>query len=143
MAFPEKKKMPRPEPKKPDVVVAIGAGKPKSAAPDLADDSTPPKPPSAPDDVNAGGGAADSPADEASEKMSPERAIVIRENEHCRNCENYHPEDGSCEAVEGVFAPEDACYACFEPIGDEQQPDAGGPPSAGGGPMPPPGPPQP
>lgn len=154
MAFPTKPKrpsMPPPE-KKPDLVVAIGAGKP----PKPGDDAAVPKDPTESKDpkdssADAGGvagtpgpdsisGPGDNPADEAGEKMSPERAIVVREHEHCRNCENYHPEDGSCEEVEGQFSPEDACFANFEPIGDEQPDEMGGPPMPeAGGRMPPPG----
>lgn len=143
MAFPDKPKRPSMPPpgKKPEVVVAIGAGKPpkpgeedpepQDSGADAGDGTGTPGPHSIT-------GPGDNPIDEASEKMSPERAIVVREHEHCRNCENYHPEDGSCDAVEGQFMPEDACFACFEPIADEQ-PDAGGQPPAPGGSMPPPG----
>lgn len=130
-----------PPGKKPDLVVAIGAGKPKSDEEDQQDSGADAGGVTgAPGSSSVPGPGADSPADEAGEKMSPERAIVIREHEHCRNCENYHPEDGSCDEVEGQFSPEDACFACFEPIGDEQSDSmAGSPPRAGGGPMPPPG----
>ena len=89
---------------KPSLVIAVGA-KPPGGGKEPA-----PKPPAA---------GPDAPEDEASEKMPPEKAMVIRDDQRCSNCENYHAEDGSCEEVDGQFSPTDACYVFYEPMGDE------------------------
>lgn len=96
--------MPPPE-KGPAVIIGIGAKKP-------GDDGAPPSP-----DGSGNGGAG---------KASPHKAIVITADSHCKDCQNYHPDTGECDKVEGSFEPEDACHAYFTPIsGDQdQEPDA-------------------
>lgn len=61
----------------------------------------------------------DEPGEPGEKKASPDRAIVIRSNEHCKDCSNYDPGTGECEEVEGVFDPEDACHAYYEPMGGD------------------------
>lgn len=64
------------------------------------------------------------------QKVSPEDAGVVRNNEHCIDCSNYSPESGDCSKVEGYFDAQDSCVNYFDPIGDEEPDadDAGGPP---------------
>jgi len=95
---------------KPSLVIAVGA-KPPGGGKEPA-----PKPPAA--------APPDAPEDEASEKMPPEKAMVIRDDQRCSNCENYHAEDGSCEEVEGQFSPTDACFVFYSPM-DADEDDAG------------------
>lgn len=59
----------------------------------------------------------------SSGKMSPDEAVVIRANQHCIDCQNYNPQDGSCSAVDGSYDPQDACHEAFVAISD-QEPDA-------------------
>jgi hypothetical protein len=56
-------------------------------------------------------------------KASPVEATVIRSNEHCIDCKNYNPQDGTCEQVDGQFDPQDACVKYFSPAGGDE-PDA-------------------
>lgn len=59
-------------------------------------------------------------------KMPVEEALVVRSDKHCNNCENYQPETGDCEKVEGSFDPDDACMRWFTPMGGagHDEPDA-------------------
>src|SRR5262249_9751988 len=34
-------------------------------------------------------------------KSSPERAIAVKSDQHCKNCTNWEPETGNCEKVSG------------------------------------------
>lgn len=132
MAFSKKPTMPPPGGggKKPALAIAIGVGKPKGSAASDPDDDAGQEPDNDPDDDSSGG------------KMSADKALSVREDQHCRNCKNYEPMDGSCEKVEGQWNPEDACWVNFEPNGDQS--DQGGDNDssygggAGGGMMPPP-----
>ena len=56
-------------------------------------------------------------------KASPVEATVIRSDEHCIDCQNYNPQDGTCEQVDGQFDPQDACVKYFSPL-DADEPDA-------------------
>ncbi len=140
MALPERKKrdqaMPPPGP--PKTVIAIGIGPKKPGTPDgLPDEPKPPKgrdeemPPEAltPPPAAMGGAGGDEEGEGDEEKCSPERAIVIRANEHCRDCKNYEPTTGECHEVEGVFEPDDACFSYFEAMHDEPDADDTGGPS--------------
>lgn len=105
--------MPSPGLSKPKTVVAI---------------SIKPKGPGGPSGGNPGMDPAGSGAGQGS--VSPEKAIVVRGDEHCKDCENYQPESGACSEVSGYFDPEDACVKYFKPLGNGE-PDAddqGGPP---------------
>lgn len=120
MAFTTQAKpkgMPAPGEKKPGLMVAISAG-PKGAPDD---------PNAPPDDPNGGGG----------EKHELESAGVIREDKHCKACENYDPSSGDCAKLPGSFSPEDACLKHFEAIGDDENaepPDADDVSQMGGAP---------
>lgn len=123
MDFP-KNKMPPPG-GKPGLMVAIGVGKPK---PGDNDADAPMKPPPGASDPND----PDEDSDDDS-KISPDKAMVIRGDQHCAQCSNYHGEDGSCEKVDGQLSPDDACYVFFDPIsGEGEEGDMGGAPPAGG-----------
>lgn len=128
---PDRKKRPQIDPppgaKKPGLMVTVGVGKPKGPTDDAM-----PKPPmddaalKPPDDAPMGGGG-DKGGDEE-KKCSPERAIVIRADEHCRDCKNYEPTTGECHEVEGQYSPDDACYAYFESMNEPDADDMGGAP---------------
>jgi hypothetical protein len=107
------KKRPMPPPgKKPALTVAIGVGKPPDGGgPDAPPDSGMPKAPGS-DGGEKGEG-----------KAPPERAIVIRADQQCKDCENYTPESGECSEVEGFFDPSDACWCYFEPLSGESPGD--------------------
>lgn len=96
-------------PGKPGVMVAIGIPKPDGKSGRMA-----------PPGAGQGGPAG---------KMSPDEAIVIRANEHCIDCQNYNPQDGSCSKVDGNFDPQDSCHEAFSPIsgGEPDADDQGGP----------------
>ena len=111
------KQMPPPG-HKPALIIGIGG------APSGMDPDAPPKSDAKPDADPDGDNDTDS-------KMPPEKAMVIRGDQHCSNCSNYHGEDGSCDAVEGQFDPTDACFVFFQGMGDE---DAGA--GDGSSPMP-------
>lgn len=66
-------------------------------------------------------------------KASPEEAIAIRADEHCRNCENYIPESGQCQKVDGQWMPDDACKRYFQ-AAQQQQDDEGGDEGSGADP---------
>jgi hypothetical protein len=141
MALPVKKKgsiMPPPG-KKPGLMIAIGVPKPKDGDPDAknddveaqsgdstpsAADSKPPEAETKPTPANSDAVPArrDNPDEEAGEKADPARALVSHADENCGNCENYDPTTGNCEEVEGVYAPDDRCWAFWEAIGDEAPP---------------------
>lgn len=113
-------KMPPPG-AKPSLMIAVGTAKPKG-------EDTPPKPPADPTEDPT-------EPDDDDDKLAPEKAMVIRGDQHCSNCSNYHAEDGSCEKVQGQMSPDDACVVFFSGMSDEE-PDAddmGGAPA--GGPM--------
>ena len=119
--FNRKPSMPPPgAKKKPVLAVAIGIGKDKPGQQGPDDGAEGPE--GSPQGGDAGG------------QHSAEDALVIRENQHCKDCENYDHVSGSCSKVDGGFAPEDACLRYFEPRGgddDDDEPDAddmGGPP---------------
>jgi len=101
--------------KKPDAVIAVGVGMPKKP------NGRMPPPGMEPEGGDEGGG----------EKHSPEEAIVIRADKHCKDCMNWEPQTGECHEVDGVWHPEDACARYFKASGeshDEPDPDdAGGP----------------
>lgn len=64
-------------------------------------------------------------------KETPTPDDITRSNEHCIDCENYNPQDGSCAKWDGSFDPQDACKKYFSALSDQdQEPDAddqGGP----------------
>lgn len=105
--------------KKPELVVAIGMGpktegrKPppgmdEAATGDPGDSTEEPKTPMG-IDAGAGAGAA-----LGNGKASPEEALAVREDHHCKDCSNWMPQTGECSAVDGIWAPEDACLRYFE-----------------------------
>jgi hypothetical protein len=89
----------------PGVVIAVGVPKPDGKGGRMG-------PP--------GGGMR---AEAGNTKASPIEATVIRSDEHCIDCKNYNPQDGSCEEVDGSFDPQDSCVKYFSPL-DESEPDA-------------------
>ena len=126
MAFPMKKNPLMPPPgKKPDLVVAIGAGKPKDDA------DMPPKAADAPDPAAMPGAPKDDPDDDGDDdKMDPSKALVSHADENCGNCTNYDPSTGDCEKVSGTYAPDDRCYSGYQPMSsgtDEADMGAAGP----------------
>ena len=138
MAMPLRKKrdsiMPPPGP--PKTVIAIGIGPKKPGDGPQGDErpsgmpkgeDMPPEPLTPPS-----AGAAGAPGDEEDEgKASPEKAIVIRADNHCKDCKNYDTMTGDCSEVEGVFQPEDGCWSFFSGMHDEPDADeAGGAPDA-------------
>lgn len=112
--------------KKPELVVAIGVGGPKAGrkpAPGM-DETEAPKAPEAMgagSEVGAGAG-----------KASPEEALAVREDHHCKDCSNWLPQTGECSVVDGIWAPEDACLRYFEAgsPGDEVEEPGGEAPGA-------------
>ncbi len=123
--------MPPPGPPKTVIAIGIGPKKPGEEPPDdMPKDKTDDMPPDA--DAPPMGAAGGAPGDEeGEEKASPDKAIVIRADAHCKNCENYEPTTGECHEVEGVFDPDDACHAFYEGMGEEPDADdMGGAPDA-------------
>lgn len=125
-------KMPPPKTdgssKRPGLVVAVGMTKPKSGQSGQSGPSGGKMPPPGIDhpephdqDETSGG------------KATAEKALVVRDTHHCKDCLNWMGDTGECEKVEGTFSPEDACLRYFTHASesDEQEPDAdeqGGPP---------------
>src|ERR1700722_2422843 len=114
MAFPTKKNPLMPPPgKKPDLVVAIGAGKPKDDA------DMPPKAPDTPDPTAMPGATGDTDDDGDDDKMDPSKALVSHADENCGNCTNYDPSTGDCEKVTGTYAPDDRCWSNFQQLSSD------------------------
>lgn len=103
--------------------LVIGVGRPKPGAPKMPPPERGSAPKMAPKDGMPEG---DDKPEAGGKKASPDKAIVIKADAHCISCSNYDPQSGNCEEVDGVFEPEDACHAYFEPMGgdNEQEPDA-------------------
>ena len=105
MAFPDKKSMPMPPPsRKGGITMAIMSAKPKNSMP----------PPGMPPMDDAEG-------EQPEEKHSLESAGIIRADKHCKDCQNWSSDDGSCSELPSTFEPEDSCLAHFSPVGDEDE----------------------
>lgn len=105
MAFPSKgPSMPPPgaPEKKPSLTVAIGIPKPKEGG-----------------DPSADGG-------DSKDQSKLEGAGVVREDDHCRNCTNYVPEQGTCDELPGNWNPEDACIRYFTEINQDEDDNSDG-----------------
>jgi len=103
--------------KKPELVVAIGVGsKPggRKPAPGEPEQEKELSGASDPMESNAIQPKADGGFSASSGKASPEEALVVREDHHCKDCSNWMPQTGECSVVDGVWAPEDACLRYFE-----------------------------
>lgn len=156
MAFPLPKKKVMPPPgspsespdKKPGLAIAIDIAKPKKPGegdpdnePDPADEApeSPMTGEAEPDEGESAGGATG--------KITEEKAMTIRADQHCGQCGNYIAESGECKKVDGLWHPDDACYAHNTSIwgkgesepDEDDQPPAAGAMGGGEGMRPPPG----
>jgi hypothetical protein len=64
----------------------------------------------------AGAGAGDEGA-----KATREKALVIPDDHHCKDCANWTPESGDCSKVEGNFTPDSACLRYFAHLNEEDE----------------------
>lgn len=106
-----------PGEKRPGLTIAIGL--PRKQGPPPADDASA-APTAAPDATDP-----DAPAEGG--KASAAEAWVTKADEHCKDCSNYHPDTGECDAVEGYYQPEDACKKYFEAVGEGAGDEDAGP----------------
>lgn len=91
------------------------------SSPGVAVMASKPKPPGPPD---SGDNMPDAEPDADDSKMSAERALVTHADENCGNCSHWDEATGECEKVEGVFKPDDRCFAAYWP--KEAQADPAG-----------------
>lgn len=119
------------------LMIGMGGGGRNKGAPSMP----PPEGPSKMPKDSMAKDPAEPDGDEAG-KMSPEKALVIKADEHCGSCKNYEPTSGACSKVVGVYEMDDACFANFSPMGGAEEPDAddmGGPSDMDADNAPPPG----
>jgi len=126
LVIASKKKPSMPPPgassgKKPGLTVAIGVG-PKMPPPGASQMAQ----------AAADGDPDDSMPASGAGKISADKAISVKANEHCKDCQNYAPESGECQKVDGYWEPEDACVREFKPIAGNQDPDNDGDVDDGG-----------
>ena len=91
--------------KKPSLVIAVGVPKRGDGGQRGDDDGR--MPPPGTEKPDTGG------------KATPDDAKVVREDQHCIDCENYGVDTGECEKVTGAFAPQDGCHMYFSPLPEE------------------------
>ena len=113
---------PGPSNKKPGLMIAIGVprgGPGKSGSGRM--------PPPGLDHVEQHDTAPPGAGDEGA-KATREKALVIPDDHHCKDCANWTPESGDCAKVEGSFEPDAACIRYFQHLdeADEQNGDDDG-----------------
>ena len=67
---------------------------------------------------------------QGSGKASPDDAKVVHADQHCIDCQQYHPDTGDCDKVDGSFDPQDGCHMYFTEVADDE--GAEGEPAEGG-----------
>ena len=108
-------RMPPPGPsnKKPGLVIAVGVPKGASGKGNRM-------PPPGLDHVEEHDTAAPGAAGEGA-KATREKALVIPDDHHCKDCANWTPETGECAKVEGNFSPDAACLRYFGHLNAEDE----------------------